>query len=570
MTFADLSPLANHIWQSTLFALAVWLLTLTVRKNRAAVRYWLWLAASAKFPIPFSLLVAAGSQLGWRTAPAIAQPHFSSVMEEISQPFIMPPPAARLVGERSAPDALPAMLLGLWLCGFAIASISAFRSWRHIRAIRRTATPLSLNLPIQAMSSPSRLEPGVFGIRKPVLLLPEGITERLTPPQLEAVLAHELCHIRRRDNLTATIHVLVEAVFWFHPLIWWIRERLVEERERACDEEVLRQAGDPLVYAEGILNVCRFYLESPLVCVSGITGADLKRRIESIMVHRAARQLEFSKRLLLAALGTAAVAVPIVIGLMHVPRGRAQSQPSTATPLSFDVASVKAVSQPWLETAPKRAGGRITWSTDLWYMIGYAYRLQPFRISGPIPGSDSIYRVDATTAPATTDDQVRLMFQSLLADRFMMVAHRVTKDADGYALSIGKGGLKIKEAKAEDKPAPWPEWFRNGPPPADMEGRVLTNMPEPGIGTITGRRVSFSQFSEVLQRVLQAFVLDETGLKGNYYFALRYAQENHPADTDAPSLFAAIQEDLGLKLEKHKGPIETLVVDRVEKAPTEN
>ena len=72
--------------------------------------------------------------------------------------------------------------------------------------------------------------------------------------------------------------MFVEAVFWFHPLMRWIGERMVEERERACDEEVLRLGNEPRVYAEGILNVCKLYVESPLVCVSGVTGANLKRK----------------------------------------------------------------------------------------------------------------------------------------------------------------------------------------------------------------------------------------------------------------------------------------------------
>ena len=92
MSLSDLSPLANHLWQSTLCATVAWLLTLTLRKNRAAVRYWIWLAASAKFLIPFSLLVSAGSQLGWRTLPAIRQPQFSIVMEQIAQPFALQAP----------------------------------------------------------------------------------------------------------------------------------------------------------------------------------------------------------------------------------------------------------------------------------------------------------------------------------------------------------------------------------------------------------------------------------------------------------------------------------------------
>ena len=117
------------------------------------------------------------------------------------------------------------------------------------------------------------------------------------------MLAHELCHVRRRDNLTAAIHMIVEAIFWFHPLVWWIGARLVEERERACDEEVLSLGNEPQVYAEGILNVCKLYLESPLRCVSGVTGSDLKKRIQAILTGRVAGELNFAKRVALAACG---------------------------------------------------------------------------------------------------------------------------------------------------------------------------------------------------------------------------------------------------------------------------
>ena len=85
---------------------------------------------------------------------------------------------------------------------------------------------------------------------------------------MEAVIAHEVCHVRHRDNLIAAIHMLVETVFWFHPLVWWIGKRMVDDRERACDEEVLRLGSEPRVYAEGILSVCKLDAESPLACVS--------------------------------------------------------------------------------------------------------------------------------------------------------------------------------------------------------------------------------------------------------------------------------------------------------------
>src|SRR5262249_42253540 len=146
-----------------------------------------------------------------------------------------------------------------------------------------------------------------------------------------------LCHVRRRDNLTAAIHMMVESIFWFHPLVWWIGARLVEERELACDEEVVRLGVEPNVYAEGILGVCKFYLQSPLACAAGVPGGDLKKRIEAIVANRMAPRLTAARKMLLAAAGMAAIGAPVLIGLWRVPSGNAQSREK----LVFDVASIK-------------------------------------------------------------------------------------------------------------------------------------------------------------------------------------------------------------------------------------
>jgi tetratricopeptide (TPR) repeat protein len=110
--------------------------------------------------------------------------------------------------------------------------------------------------------------------------------------------------------------MIVEAVCWFHPLVWWVGSRLVDERERACDEEVLRLGNEPQVYAEGILNVCKIYLESPLRCVSGVTGSDLKKRIHAIVTGRAATKLTLARKATLTVAAMAAVTVPLVIGMI--------------------------------------------------------------------------------------------------------------------------------------------------------------------------------------------------------------------------------------------------------------
>jgi beta-lactamase regulating signal transducer with metallopeptidase domain len=352
-----IGALATHVWQSTCFALLVGLLTLAFRTNRAKVRYGLWLSASLKFFVPFSLLTGLGGHLAW--APAvhrIATPAVSFAMEYVPQPS---PGPLRFVPSAPGPaNWTPIAILGVWLCGFAVIGLIRLKSWLRIRVAVRASTPMEIPAEVEVRCSPGLLEPGVVGFWRPILLLPEGIVGRLTPPQLEAVLAHELCHVRRRDNLFASIHMMVESMFWFHPLVWWIGARLVEERERACDEAVLSLGSEPRIYADAILNVCKLYVESPLACMSGVTGANLKRRIEAIMSNRTGRGLNRAKKFLLASAGVAAlvgpVAIGVAIGVGHVPAIRAQSPipavPVAQTAPAAPVAPVRAAAQ--TATAP--------------------------------------------------------------------------------------------------------------------------------------------------------------------------------------------------------------------------
>jgi beta-lactamase regulating signal transducer with metallopeptidase domain len=271
---AYLSPLANHLWQSTLFTGIAGLLTLALGNNRARVRHWVWLVASWKFLIPFSVLISFGGQIHWRTAPQTTQSSLSLVMDEVSQPFTVPV-ASPLPMSAPPPvvSPIPALLWTIWACGFLGISCSWWIRWRRIRAAVRAGSPVHLEIPIRVVSSTLPLEPGVFGVFRPVVLLPEGILDRLTAAQLKGVISHELCHVHHRGNLMAAIHMFVETVFWFHPLVWWIGKRMVEERERACDEEVLQLGSEPRVYAEGILNVCKLYVESPLARRSSCSRA---------------------------------------------------------------------------------------------------------------------------------------------------------------------------------------------------------------------------------------------------------------------------------------------------------
>jgi TonB family protein len=234
----------------------------------------------------------------------------------------------------------------LWLCGFVTVIALTWLRWRRVSAAMRDARAIShgrevdalrhlertakLRKPIAFRISPGSLEPGIFGIIRPVLLWPEAISQHLGDAHLEAILAHEVWHVRRRDNLAAAAHMVVEAIFWFHPLVWWLGARLIEERERACDEEVLRLGNPPQIYAESILKTCEFCMGSPLACVSGVTGADLKQRIVRIMTPESAMKLTLTRKLLLGAMAIGALAGPILAGLVKVPLVNAQTAPKPA------------------------------------------------------------------------------------------------------------------------------------------------------------------------------------------------------------------------------------------------
>ena len=350
---------ANHLWQSTVFAGLVGLMMLLLRKCMASVRYWLWLAASVKFLLPFSLLIGLGGLLPKpQHVAAGRQVAVYSALDAAGQPFseIAPPHTTSFMEHVAL--WLPVVLAAIWLCGTVAVLLVWYVRWRRVSATRHRAVPVeegrevevlrrleSLVKPhtrISLLLSGELMEPGIFGLFRPVLLWPDRLSERLEDEHIEAIVAHERMHVKRYDNLTAALHMAIEAAFWFHPIVWWLGARMVEERERACDEAVVQLSGKPEAYAESLLKVCRFCVESPLTCVSGTTGADLSRRVRSIMTLRLER-LSLTRKLLLSAAGFAAVAIPLMIGSLHTMSLRAQVQDAPADSPKLAVAAIKPV-----------------------------------------------------------------------------------------------------------------------------------------------------------------------------------------------------------------------------------
>ncbi len=229
-------------------------------------------------------------------------------------------------------------------------------------------------------------------------------------------------------------------------------------------------------------------------------------------------------------------------------------------PRTFEVASVKRASPPasgGVRSSMRLDPGRLTCTNvTLKKLMVESYGVKDYQVSGPDWLNTEIYDIAATLPPGTTGDEVLLMVQTLLADRFKLAFHRDSKELPVYALVVGKGGSKLQEVEF---------------------GRGSTSGSP---GHLTATRIAMRNLTEFLSRQTGLPVLDMTGLKGFYSFTLNYTPEAAPSAPSpetpipesavGPSLFTAVQEQLGLKLEARKAPVEILVVDHAEKVPTEN
>lgn len=558
---ALLGPLSNHLWQSTLFGALVALAALALRSNHAQTRHWLWLAASAKFLVPFSLLITLGTRLD---VPSAAPVLPALAVEQITT-SIAPVPTLPVSASQTTNGSWLLAALVVWLLGAMAILIQWSRRWLAVRVALRGASRLPIAAPIPVLSAHSSIEPGVFGILRPVLFLPHGVSGKLSAAELDAILAHELSHVRRRDNLTAAVHMVVEALFWFHPLVWWIGGKLVEERERACDEAVLEAGNHPQVYAQSILNVCKYYVESPLPCASGVSGADLRRRIEEILTRRISSRLTFARKLILSAAAVSVLVTPLVIGML-----RAQTLPP-APAHTYEVVSIRpsAPGDPNSRLGPGPQGGMRTQNTTVMQLLTFAYDLREYQFAN-VPGWVTSSRFDVTFTPDKPEaapgpgmprEQMEGMFnrhrqrmQAVLRDRFSLVLRAETKELPMYSLTIAKGGAKLA-------------------PPATPGAGPHTSVSR---GQITGTGAYVKMLTDALSSLLGRAVTNDTGLDGPFDFKVQWTPDpaapgepSHTEDTSGTSIFAAVQEQLGLKLDSKKGPVPVFVVERIEK-PTEN
>jgi bla regulator protein blaR1 len=268
--------LVHFCWQAAAIALVYWLADVALSKARSQTRYLLALGAM------LLILLGALSTLAYeetRDNPAMPSPSPLSLGANTVGSDV--PAAASPAPRNWASAATQPVLLQLsrllpwldiaWLVGVAVLSVRTIGGWRMIERLRRSTLGeapeavrasfarvckrLGITSQVGLRISAQVHGPLAMGIMRSLIILPASALMALTPEQLEAVLAHELEHVRRADYFWNLIQTAVETLFFFHPAVWWLGGRLRQQRELCCDDAAVRACADPLLYATALLRL---------------------------------------------------------------------------------------------------------------------------------------------------------------------------------------------------------------------------------------------------------------------------------------------------------------------------
>ena len=615
------------------------------RKGRAASRHVLLMASlgvslllpvfSAVMP-PVQIAVPIASAVEpVGSAPADVGGLEMNVASTIAEPQAQPQASSRF----SWPS-MSAVALGLWLAVAFVVVAPVFAGLRQMRWLRRTALPWHRGQSIaddraRAVNIRRRVAvllhevvagPVTCGVHHAVILLPLD-AESWSRADLDRALVHELEHVRRHDWLTQCVARTLCACYWFHPLVWITRRQIALEAERACDDAVLTMAEgagatEATAYADQLVGLAKRLsaaAHQPLLAMAD--RRDLSTRVRALLDANQPRGR--AGTLLLTAVAAVSLGLVITLSPLRVvveasdglqidvgkPAPGAVALQSPANQ-KFDAVSVKpceneAPTPPGQRSSqggfPTTSPGRFVIECGTverlisvaYVRFGETLTNQDARIGDIswMKNAPSWVRSDKFTieakAAGTPDDSVMRgpMLRALLEDRFKLQVHRATEDAPMYALTVAKGGLKIKPMAPDGCVV----YDANNPP--DPRGALQGGKPICGGMTMAGgagRMVwtiggdTMNEFAHMLSAWMDRHVIDRTGVTDTFNIRLEYAPDEHtpgpdkrgPARTDfpepnAPSIFQALEQQLGLKLEPTKGPQMAIVIDHVER-PTPN
>jgi uncharacterized protein (TIGR03435 family) len=575
--------LVHFLWQGTLVATVYGIARWAARQSSANARYVLATAAMALMTLaPIATWTALGPP-----SPEQVVATFHAPWSGGSMPSVRDVPTQVLVSA-TRPEPSPALpwVVGLWFLGASVFSLRLFLAWGSVRTLSGTVAPpewqarlwdlqrrIGVSRTVRLVVAPLADAPSVIGWLRPVVLTPVGALAGLPADQVEALLFHELAHIRRHDYLVNLAQSVVEALLFYHPAVWWISGHMRLERELCCDDLAVAMTGDPLTFARALAGVAAS-TRPVFTPAMAATGGPL--------AHRVARLLGHSRPAPRSAPGAGAAAGVIAVVVTAV---ALFAQPAEKP--KFEAASVKPSTTTMFQMVRPQPG-RLTADASLKVIMLNAYSLAPFQVQGlPAWAESDRYQIEAKAAGNATREQLFLMLQSLLEDRFQLRVHRETKEMPVLELVAAKSGLKLprpQEGSCTPSPTDAPTPVAGGrmqppsagPPPKPYCGNMVVRLAAEG-AQMAGGQVRMAELARMLSMAMGRAVIDRTGYTDSFDAQVDFLPDQStsslpppppgspPLDNPKPSITTAIQEQLGLRLQSGKGPVDLLVVDRVER-----
>lgn len=307
------AALVHFVWQGPVVAFLLWVTLTTLRSGSARLRYLVSCAALA-------IMIALPEITAWLVyrAPGAAGAPANRVVvtPDSAAPAIWPV----TVSPSTWIAALEAWALPLWFAGVLVFALRLIWSSKHVARLRREGDPpeaslvetvsrlarrMSIGRPVHVLISSLADSPSVAGWLRPMVLLPAASLLNLTVEQLEAVLAHELAHIRRHDYLVNVLQTLAETLFFYQPAVWWVSSRIRSERELCCDDLVVEFCGNPVGYARALTKLERLRVISLELALSSTAGPLLRRiqRLTGVVEEQPPSKLPAVLALCLALVG---------------------------------------------------------------------------------------------------------------------------------------------------------------------------------------------------------------------------------------------------------------------------
>jgi len=572
------------------------------RRRRAAVRHLIFVAAFVTLALlPAASVVLPAFPISIRLArvPAMRDVTFEVIAGQPAEASIEVSSRTTESSDRSRPRPAPStatLLSAIWLAGVICCLMPvAVGLWkvRHVRSLGlpwRSAQTMTDDLAryagfrrsIDVVVHETIVSPITCGVVRPAILFPpDALT--WSAADVRRALTHELEHVRRGDWITLCLARVICAAYWFHPLVWVANRRLLVNAERACDDAVLRES-QAFGYADQLVTLAERSLaqtRQPLLAMA--SRGDLTTRVRAVLDPGQQRGPAGNQARIAWAIA-AVVAIASLAPLRPIAAADGQT-PAEARP-QFAVASIKPyVGDEIMHVRP--LPGRLTAEATLQILMQYAYGVQAFQVAGgPNWLTTARYEVDARADGSSSPDQLFLMLQSLLEDRFHLKTHREMKELPVFTLVSNRGGLKLPAPKesacVESIPDAALEWTGGRMPvPGELPAAksrcgsaiVAISRLVPPEARLTGGKIAMSEFARVLSMVLGRRVIDNTGVVGLFDVQLDFVpDETTPAMPPPPpgtpisgvTITTALQQQLGLRLESSRGPVEVIVVDAAE------